>query len=68
MFHSFHHRNMRAVDLIGTEDCHDIHVLYKWIETFDHECACIELTVEGSLTLRVFIAAVTVLSVRVRRR
>ena len=27
-----HHRNMRAVEITGTEDRHDVHVLYKWME------------------------------------
>ena len=26
MFHSFHHSTIRAVEIIGSEDCHDIHV------------------------------------------
>ena len=34
---------MRAVDIIGTEDWHVIHVLYKWNETFDHDCMCFQL-------------------------
>ena len=29
VFRSFHHRKMRAVEIIRTEDCHDVHVLYK---------------------------------------
>lgn len=33
---------MRAVDIIGTEDCHDIHVFYKWMET-DHSFTYIQL-------------------------
>ena len=33
-----HHRKMRAVEIIGTRDCHDIHVPYKWMYTFDLNC------------------------------
>ena len=35
MFYSSHHRNLTAVEITGTEDCHDVHVLYRWIQTFD---------------------------------
>ena len=29
---------MRTVEINGTENCHDIHVFYKYMETFDHDC------------------------------
>ena len=35
---------MRVVEIIGSEDCHDIRVLYEWMETFapvtvgEHKC------------------------------
>ena len=32
-----HNRKMRAVEIIGTEDCHT-HVLYESMKTFDHDC------------------------------
>lgn len=38
VFHSFHHSNLRAVEIIWTEDCRDVHVVYEWIESFDHDC------------------------------
>ena len=28
----------RAAEIIGTEDCHDIHVLNKFMEIFGHDC------------------------------
>ena len=34
VIHSFHYRDTGAVEIIGTQD-HDIHVLYKSLETFD---------------------------------
>ena len=38
VLHSFLHRNMRAVQIYEIKDCYDIHVLYKWMETFHHDC------------------------------
>ena len=38
-----HHRNMRAVEIIGTKDYHDIHVL--WMATFDRDCIHIVLLI-----------------------
>ena len=29
VFLTFHHRKMRAVEITGTDHCHEIHVLYK---------------------------------------
>ena len=32
-----HHKNMRAVEIIGTEVCQDIYVFYEGMETYDHD-------------------------------
>ena len=29
VFHEFHHRKMRVGQIMGTEDCHDEHFLFK---------------------------------------
>ena len=36
--------NMRAVEIIGTQDHQDTHVLYKWMETFYQDCISLQET------------------------
>lgn len=39
--------DISGILLNATQDCHDIHVLYKWIETFDHHCISHRLSHHG---------------------
>ena len=39
VFLSVNHRNMRAVEVIGTGNCHDVH---ESMYAFDHDCKCVQ--------------------------